>query len=412
LKKYSEKTAMKLLSKVFSLLSVFKFGNRQMEVVTCEQMQTVIKTCFRWYEQTLNREGLPASSYSIILGRLAGPSARTAAHWLETLALAYPLWQHFDFRPFPYESDVQRLVDWLVSIQRKDGTWPVGSSDYNNRPPSIFQSGIILSALCSYEATFGKNAAIRQAIHRIIQWLMRMQHEDGSWNEYVFEKHLLNTITAAAFIRAGIHLNDPLLIEQGKKAIDHYLSFQIANGFFYYRPSDKKEYFASDYLFFLKGLAQASVCLNLPVIAEKTYHGLLAVLAAGKGSGLVPGIINHQFNAPVNYYSVFGSMLALDVLLTLQPFIKTEEVIMNIQKLIARLISCQMKSDNPLIDGSFPVSLPASGGYKPYEISASAMALCIQAMMKTIMFLTQSTDPRLGTGNKLFSLNNPVIFFV
>jgi hypothetical protein len=381
---------MNLFEKAVALLTFFKSPGRGYQSFTESEMTAALKNSLQWFENVLNDDRLPASSYSLLLDQLNGPSARTAAHWLETMVLLMSSGLPDNSHKESACKHAATLAEWLVSIQRKDGTWPVGSNDYKNRPPSVFQTGIILNALIIYSEKTGAKPEISKAIENGLQWLLTLQNENGGWDEYIFGKHLICTNTAALLIRTGMYLNDAAIVQKGKKAIDYYFSFQIGNGFFYFLPAAQKDYFASDYGFILHGFSNAASLLNNRLYAEKVWHGIKPLLHSGKGQWMIPGIINYEFNAPVNYYSLFGSVMAVLTVMLIYPLLQLNEIIQYAHSLAHRIASSQLQSENKRIHGGFAVSQPSSGGYKPYEISGDAIALYAKALL---MLLTLQPKP-------------------
>jgi hypothetical protein len=378
---------MNLFARALSFLTFLKSSSKGLKSFNEEEAILALQKSISWFEHTLNDEGLPASSYSLLLNKLNGPSARTAANWLETFTAQTSVMIPFQKGEASVRQHADNLAGWLISIQRRDGTWPVGSSDFKNRPPSVFQMGIILSALISYSEKFGAGHEVSTAIERGVQWLINMRNENGGWDDYVFDKHLICTHSAALLIKAGAHLGNPGISELGKKSIEYFFSFQIGNGFFLYLPSGKKDYFASDYGFILYGFSKAAFLLDNRTYAEKLWQGLEPFLKSGKGNALLPGIINHEFNAPVSYYSVYGSVMALLSTLQVLPLLKTEVHLKLICHLANKITSLQMTSENTFIHGGFAVSQPSSGGYKPYEISGDAIALYSHALILLLNLL-------------------------
>ncbi len=224
-----------------------------------------------------------------------------------------------------------------------------------------------------------------------------MQNDNGGWDQYVFGKHLICTNSASALIRAGLFMNDSSIVNKGKKALEYYFSFQIGNGFFYYLPSGQKDYFASDYGFILNGFAKAAGQLGNQPYAQKVWHGLRPVILSAKGPGIIPGIINYEFNAPVNYYSLYGSVMAMLAALQIYPLIGNREIVYQCRLIAQQIASAQIKSDNKWIHGGFAVSQPSSGGYKPYEISGDAIALFAKALLLFLKAEPQADDsPNTG----------------
>ncbi|QQR94713.1 MAG: hypothetical protein IPJ93_13055 [Bacteroidota bacterium] len=56
---------------------------------------------------------------------------------------------------------IDELIQWLLSTQRKDGTFPGSYGDFKNQPPRVFNNGQIIMALTDYYQQSQKRKSLR-----------------------------------------------------------------------------------------------------------------------------------------------------------------------------------------------------------------------------------------------------------
>ena len=85
-----------------------------------------------------------------------------------------------------YRSRAMRMADWLLTVQHEDGSFPIGPLwPHWKRRPVVFDTGQILHGLVrTYEET--ANPAYLAAARRAGDWLAMVQDADGSWRRFVY----------------------------------------------------------------------------------------------------------------------------------------------------------------------------------------------------------------------------------
>jgi hypothetical protein len=101
---------------------------------------------------------------------------------------------------------VARMLDWLVSIQRADGSYLGGLVGSPSLAPVAFDTGQILLGLTSGVAEFGTKYL--DPLCRAADWLVAVQDADGCWRRYppphtvpgdrVFDTHIARGLLEAA----------------------------------------------------------------------------------------------------------------------------------------------------------------------------------------------------------------------
>ncbi len=76
----------------------------------------------------------------------------------------------------------RRMLDWLVSIQREDGSFRAGSMGSRHDVPTTFNTGQILIGLAAGVAEFGERYLT--SMRRAADWLVNVQDPDGAWRGF------------------------------------------------------------------------------------------------------------------------------------------------------------------------------------------------------------------------------------
>jgi len=128
----------------------------------------------------------------------------------------------------------RRMLDWLVSIQFRDGAFQGGMVDQTPVLPATFDTGQILIGLA---AGVGIDERYREPMVRAANWLVETQDVDGCWRahetpfaaagEKVYETHV-----SIGLFRAAMREPGRGYLEAAVKQVDWALTQQRANGWF------------------------------------------------------------------------------------------------------------------------------------------------------------------------------------
>jgi hypothetical protein len=264
----------------------------------------------------------------------------------------------------------RRMLDFLVSVQLRDGGFQGGSIGSKPDVPVTFNTGQILLGLASGVSEFG---SYREAMRRAADWLVDTQDPDGCWRKHptpfaapgekAYETHVAWGLLEAARLEpdspsanaalANVHwamqyqhdngwfekccLNDP------SRPLTHTLGYALRGIIEAYRFSHDG--------FFLKA-------------AQKTANGLLTAL---RGDGSLPGRLYPDWRGAVRWVCLTGSMqVALCWLILYE---ETGEVRYRDAAYAANgYVRRTVNVEGPLetrgaVKGSFPVN----GGYGAYR---------------------------------------------
>ncbi|MHA4216811.1 DUF4430 domain-containing protein [Bacillus cereus] len=140
----------------------------------------------------------------------------------------------FDTKKYeiPVESKWNRvaLVEALLNNQHTDGGWTYNSSGSKDSASSVDVTGMVLSALASYQ----ERSDVKPAIQKAVAYLYNEQLKNGGFSADGQEN---SNSTAQAII--GLSLVKDVDQNRLHKAMQNLLSYQLSNGEFKWLPSDQ-----------------------------------------------------------------------------------------------------------------------------------------------------------------------------
>ena len=171
-------------------------------------------------------EGGVAAGWSFEDGWL--PSyPETTGYIIETFIAAAELLDLPDLK-----ARAQRMIDWELSIQNSDGSFPGHFGETGSRPV-IFNTGQIMHGMVAGYVEFGRNECLDAAV-KAGRWMVACQDEDGCWrrNEHNGIPHTYNTRATWALLRTGLISREARLVDGAKRNLDWALSQQTESGWF------------------------------------------------------------------------------------------------------------------------------------------------------------------------------------
>ena len=128
-----------------------------------------------------------------------------------------------------------RMLDWLVSIQYPDGSFPGGTIADIPQVPVVFNTGQILIGLAAGVRAFGNRYL--EPMRGAANWLVEVQDADGCWRRFLspfamrgertYDTHVAWGLLEAARVEPGAPYADAAL-----RNIRWALTHQHANGWF------------------------------------------------------------------------------------------------------------------------------------------------------------------------------------
>ena len=161
-----------------------------------------------------------AAWHSFIRRPIRGWSAaypETTGYIIETLLDYYLLFQEKWM-----EDDAIAGADWLISVQKDDGSFPAGLG--TNGAPSVFNSGMILLGLeRAYVHT--KDIKYLSCAANTVKWLCNCLEENGKWSSAAYISGFspaYYTRVIWATLKVNLHLQNQHVAQKMKLAIAYY----------------------------------------------------------------------------------------------------------------------------------------------------------------------------------------------
>lgn len=125
-----------------------------------------------------------------------------------------------------------RIIDWELSIQNADGSFPGHFGEAGSRPV-IFNTGQIMHGLVSGYVELNLQECLQAAV-KAGRWLVKQQDEDGCWHRSTHNAipHTYNTRAAWALLRVGLIANEPKLEKAAVQNLNWALTQQTESGWF------------------------------------------------------------------------------------------------------------------------------------------------------------------------------------
>lgn len=207
----------------------------------------------------------------------------------------------------------RRMLDWLVSIQMRDGSFQAGLINQNPIVPAVFNTGQILIGLAAGVQEFG-DERYHTSMCRAADWLVSVQDRDGCWRKYPspFAKpgeRTYDTHVAWGLFEAARIETDRSYGEAGMMNVRWALSYQRDNGWFdACCLTDSTQPLTHTIGYALRGLLEAyrySQDITLLEAGRRTANGLMAAQGV---DGFLPGRLDASWRGTVPWTCLTGNV--------------------------------------------------------------------------------------------------------
>ena len=370
-----------MIEKIFNQLKLRYLSYTSKTTGLNESEEDRILRALGWFRQSLMKGGGSSAKYSLLHDTFFPAYPETTGYWLNTLFFVR---QHF---PGIYQSVFgERVVetelkDWLLSVQRLDGTFPGSFGDFANQPPRVFNNGQIILGLLKYYEHY-RDEKVMDSILQSADWLLKVQAKDGSWRQFTIHQLSSNTRTAWALMLLSKITGDKKYLDAGIRNIEFAIRLQQPNGYFLDNGFDAVGVpYTHSIAYAIKGVLEASTITGNEKwlqVTEKSYAPLLPLI---KKDGFLYGQIDEDFNSTSNYCCLTGNSQLSVIGYKLYSLTGKEEYRQAAGLLIDYVKDKQVKSDVPSLSGGVTGSWPISGSYCPYEIPNWSVKFFIDALI-------------------------------
>ena len=125
-----------------------------------------------------------------------------------------------------YRARAQRCIEFLLGVQLPSGAFPGLEIAENRDQPSIFNSAQILNGLTAWHRATGDETTLRAA-HRVADWLVDAQDDDGAWRKHLYGSGKTYTYMAHAgcwIAEFGDHVGDARYLDAARRHLEWVLT--------------------------------------------------------------------------------------------------------------------------------------------------------------------------------------------
>lgn len=277
----------------------------------------------------------------------------------------------------------QRMIDWELSIQLPDGTFP-GHFGEPGSQPVIFNTGQIMHGMIAGWTQLQRRECLAAAV-RAGHWLADQQDNDGCWRRFEHHDtpHVYNTRATWSLLVTGLIAGETRLVHAAKRNLDWALSQQTQSGWFASNAFVPwRTPFAHTIAYAIRGFLESGVLLG-----EERYLG--AALRAGRSianvqrpDGWLAGTYRDGWVADSGYACLTG-MAQMSLNWTrLAQTTGDDELRRNARSALAYLKTRQrIDYPAPEVRGGIAGSAPIWGAYSRFEYPNWAAKFFADALM-------------------------------
>ena len=329
-------------------------------------------------------EGGVAAGWSFEDGWL--PSyPETTGYIIETFSAAAELLDSPDLK-----ARAQRMIDWELSIQNGDGSFPGHFGEAGSRPV-IFNTGQIMHGMVAGYIEFGRNECLDAAV-RAGRWMVACQDEDGCWrrNEHNGVPHTYNTRATWALLRTGLLSGEAGLVDGAKRNLDWSLSQQTESGWFAtngFTPGQIP--FTHTIAYAIRGLLESGVLVGDERYIQSARTAALALAQAQRPDGWLAGTYADGWKSSSSYCCLTGVAQMCLNWLRLSQEGGSPELIESARRGLEFLKRNQRLNDSDAaVRGGIAGSAPIWGSYSRFEYPNWATKFYADALMMEMADIT------------------------
>lgn len=277
--------------------------SRQPALTDDEHLRALIDWLCRAQDQ---RNGQPdagsvSAGWSFEDGWLQG-YPETSGYIVETFLAATELLPRHDLR-----QRAGRIVDWELSIQNPDGSFPGHFGESGSRPV-IFNTGQIMHGMVAGYLDLQRDECLEAAI-RAAGWMIASQDEDGCWRRNVHNgvPHTYNTRAAWALLRTGLAANEPRIVDAARRNIDWALAQQTGSGWFRTNGFTAEQIpFTHTIAYAIRGILECGVLLDEPRYVDAALKAARGLAARQRADGFLAGTYDDGWVPSASYCCLTG----------------------------------------------------------------------------------------------------------
>lgn len=311
----------------------------------------------------------------------------TTGYIIETMLAASAILQRPELR-----DRAQRMIDWELSIQLRDGAFPGHFGEPGSRPV-IFNTGQIMHGLVAGYTQLQRTECLESAV-RAGHWLADQQDDDGCFRRFEHNDtpHVYNTRATWPLLAVGLLADEQRLVDAARRHMDWALTQQTPSGWFATNAFVPwRSPFTHTIAYAIRGLLEAGALLGEARYLDAALRAGRAIAAQQRSDGWLAGTYRDGWVPDARYACLTGiAQMSLNWT-RLAQVAGAGELRVNARSALAYLKTTQrLQHPNPAVAGGIAGSAPIWGDYSRFEYPNWAAKFFADALM---MDLTDISVP-------------------
>ena len=295
----------------------------------------------------------------------------------------------------------RHMIDWELSIQRRDGAFP-GHFGEPGSQPVIFNTGQIMHGMVAGYAQLQRQDCLESAL-RAGHWLADQQDADGGFRKFEHNDtpHVYNTRATWPLLSTGLIANDSRLVVAARRNLDSALAQQTATGWFAnnaFVPG--RSPFTHTIAYAIRGFLESGLLLGEERYLNAALHAARGIAAVQRQDGWLAGTFKDGWVADAHYCCLTGTAQMSMNWTRLAQAAGRGELRDNARAAI-RYLKTTQRLDHPApeVRGGIAGSAPIWGGYSRFEYPNWAAKFFADALIMDMADIAVPPVPKVGAGH-------------
>ncbi len=279
-----------------------------------------------------------------------------------------------------YADRAVRILDWLLGVQNEDGSF---CNPRYGRGGIVFDTGQVLFGLVRGHEETGR-ADFLDAARRAAAWLAQVADADGRWtrHEHRGVPHVYNTRTAWALLRLDDVERDPRREAVARANLDWAVAEQQASGFFDHCSFRRGEApFTHTLAYTARGLLESGLLLGDARYLDAATRCADAARGHLRPDGQLPSTISPQGRAMASSCCLTGNCQFAIIWARLASLGSRPEYRQAIARALDYVMSTQdLETSDLAVRGAIKGSHPVWGRYAPMSFPNWATKFFVDAL--------------------------------
>jgi hypothetical protein len=277
-----------------------------------------------------------------------------------------------------------RMIDWLLALQHADGAFP-GHYGEPGSKPIIFNTGQIMHGLLSGLLDLNR-AECAEAVVRAASWLIEQQDEDGCWrrSQHNDIPHTYDTRASWALLRCGLVTQEKSFVDTARRQLEWALTQQAEDGWFANNAFESNAPpFTHTIAYAIQGLLASSLLLGEERYLSAAGRAARALASVQRRDGWLAGTYGRNWVPQASYCCLTGLAQMAVNWTTLAASGSREEFLLQHARLATHYLKRRHRVDepDPALRGGIAGSYPIWGAYARFSYPAWAAKFFADAIM-------------------------------